>query len=186
MDNLNKNAINNGVIIAIISIAIQLIIYYAMPSLFGSVGTGIGIWVVLLIIYVLLTLDLRKKIGGFWSFKDALKGIFLMSLIANAGSAVFNFIFYKFLEPNAYDKIIGFVTEGLTGTYEKMGMSQDKVDEAIAQVETSLKSQFQPSILDFLKTLGISILVGFVMSLIFAAIFKKNPPMFAPAEEAES
>ncbi|MBU1373347.1 MAG: DUF4199 domain-containing protein [Bacteroidetes bacterium] len=186
MENLNKNAINNGVIIAIISIAIQVIMYYAMPSLFGSFATGIGIWAILLIIYVLLTIDLRKKIGGFWLFKDALKGIFLMSFIANAGSAIFTFIFYKFIEPNAYDKIVGFVTEGLTATYEKMGMSQDKVDEAITQVEKSLKTQFQPDILDFLKSLGIAILVGFVMSLIFAAIFKKSPPMFAPAEEVES
>ena len=62
MENLNKNAINNGVIIAIISIAIQVIMYYAMPSLFGSFATGIGIWAILLIIYVLLTIDLRKKI----------------------------------------------------------------------------------------------------------------------------
>jgi hypothetical protein len=186
MENLNKNAINNGVIIAIISIAIQVIMYYAMPSLFGSYVTGIGISCVLLVIYVLLTLDMKKKIGGFWTFKEALKGIFLMSFIANVGSSIFNFIFYKFIEPNAYDKIVGFVTEGLTSTYEKMGLSQDKMDEALSQVEKTLKSQFQPSILDFIKALGIAILIGFIMSLIFAAIFKKNPPMFTPAEEAES
>jgi cell division protein FtsN len=64
-----------------------------------------------------------------------------------------------------------------------MGMSGDKLDEAVEKATESLKAQYMPSIGDFFKNLVIAILVGFVLSLIFAAIFKKNPPMFAPVEE---
>jgi len=186
MENLNKNAINNGIIIAVISIAIQLMTYYAAPSLLGSTWFGIGISLVSIVIYILFTIDLRKKIGGYWTFKEALKGIFVMSLIANVSATVFNFIFYKFIEPGAYDRVKGYVVEGLTTTFEKMGMTGDKMDEAIEKATESLKAQYQPGPLDFLKNLGIAILIGFVMSLIFAAIFKKNPPMFAPVDETES
>jgi hypothetical protein len=185
MENLNKNAINNGIVIAIIGIAIQLLTYYAAPAMLGATWFGIVTGVIILGVYVLLTLDLKKKVGGYWTFKEAFRGIFFMSLVANISSTVFNFVFYKFIEPSAFDKVVGYVTEGLTSTYEKMGMNQDAIDKAMESVIKNLKAQYQPEPLDFLKTLGILLLVGIVMSLIFAAIFKKNPPMFAPVEEAE-
>ncbi|MEO5912115.1 MAG: DUF4199 domain-containing protein [Pelobium sp.] len=185
MKNLNKEAINNGIIISVISIAIGLLIYYVATSMLGSIWFGITTGVIILAIYVFLTIDLRKKIGGFWTFKEALKGIFLMSLVANVISSLFNFIFYKYIETGAYDKVVGVVTESTTATYEKMGMGQSDIDKATEKVLENLKSTYQPEFLDLLKTLGIAILIGFVLSLIFAAIFKKNPPMFAPIEEAE-
>ncbi len=185
MQNLNKTAINNGFVIAAVGIAIQLLLYYAAPNLLGSFVTGIVIWIILLVLYIIFTLDIRKKIGGFWSFKDALKGIFLMSLIANVSSSIFNFLFYKFVEPGAYDKVSGIITESTTSTLEKMGMSQDQIDKGIEGALKSLKAQYQPSLLDFLKNIAIAILIGFVMSLIFAAIFKKNPPMFVPVDETD-
>ncbi|OAQ39761.1 hypothetical protein A5893_09270 [Pedobacter psychrophilus] len=185
METLNKNAINNGIIIAVITIAIQLLTYYAAPALLGATWFGIATGLIVLVVYILFTIDLRKKIGGFWSFKQALTGIFIMSLVANVVSSVFNFVFYKFVEPDAYEKVKGYVTDGLTATFEKMGMSGDAMDEAVEKATESLKSQYQPSPLDFLKNIAIAILIGFVLSLIFAAIFKRNPPMFAPVEEAE-
>ena len=185
METLNKQALNNGIIIAVIGLAFQILPFYAAPQLLGNTMFGIGIGLISLVIYVFFTIDLRKKIGGFWSFKEALKGIFIMSLVANVIVSVFNFIFYKFIEPNGFDKIKGYVAEGMTSMMEKMGVSGDQLDEAIEKATESLKSQYQPTALDFLKNLLIAIVVGFVLSLIFAAIFKKNPPMFAPIEEAE-
>ncbi|MFC5283966.1 DUF4199 domain-containing protein [Pedobacter alpinus] len=182
---LNKNAINNGVIIAILMIAIQLLTYYAAPQLLGATWYGIVITVVSVIVYIFFVLDLRKKIGGFWSFKIALKGIFIMSLIANLASSVFNFVFYRFVEPGAYEKIKGYVVDGMTSTFESMGMTGDALDKAVESAAESLKAQYMPTPVDFLKNLVIAIMVGFVLSLIFAAIFKKEAPMFAPVEEAD-
>lgn len=180
---LNKLALTNGVIIAVITIAIQLLTYYSAPNLLGATWYGILITIVSLVIYVAFTFDLRKKIGGYWSFKEALSGIFIMSLVANLASSIFNFVFYRFIEPGAYEKVRGYVEDGMTATFEKMGMSGDKLDEAVEKATESLKAQYMPSIGDFFKNLVIAILVGFVLSLIFAAFFKKNPPMFAPVEE---
>jgi hypothetical protein len=39
--------------------------------------------------------------------------------------------------------------------------------------------------MQFFKNLGIAIIVQFVMSLIFAAIFKKEEPIFASTMEEE-
>jgi peptidoglycan biosynthesis protein MviN/MurJ (putative lipid II flippase) len=109
IENLNKAASTNGLIIAIISTVIGVVTYYVFPSMLGSIGFGIGAGVVSLLIYIFFTIDLKKKIGGFWNFKEALKGIFLMSFIAGIIYSLENIVFYKFVETEAFDKIEGFL-----------------------------------------------------------------------------
>jgi hypothetical protein len=185
MEKINNLSINNGLVIAIIGVAIQLLTFYAAPAMLGATWFGIVTGIIVLGVYILFTLDMRKKVGGYWTFKDAFKGLFLMSIVANFTSTAFNYVFYKFIEPGAYEKVIGYVSEGLTVTYEKMGMTQDQIDTALESVVKTLKAQYLPEPLDLLKTAGILILLGVVLSLIFAAIFKKNPPMFTSIEEEE-
>lgn len=186
MENLNKQAINNGVILGILTVALQLIIYYAVPSVIGSITFSIGLSIFSLALYIFFTIDLRKKIGGLWSFKEALKGIFIMSLIGNLLSSVVNFVFFKFIETGAYDKIAPSVEAKAIENLEKFGITdQDAIDKGVEQALEQIKSVYQPDFKSFFITLGTVVIVGFIMSLIFAAIFKKNPPMFAPVEEAE-
>ncbi|HEY1009731.1 MAG TPA: DUF4199 domain-containing protein [Daejeonella sp.] len=186
LQNLNKAAINNGVIIGILSAILGIVIFYTAPALFGSMGFGIGNMVFLLLVYIYFTLDLRKKIGGYWNFRQALKGIFLMAFVAGLIVAVFNFIFYKFIEPGAFATISGHVEEGLRSTFENMGMDEDAADQTVAKQIEQMRSQFDPTIKDFFTNLGIAIVVEFVLSLIFAAIFKKEAPIFAPSENDEA
>lgn len=185
LENLNKAASTNGVIIGILSTVIGVVTYYVFPSLLGSMSFGIGTLVVSLLIYVFFTIDLRKKIGGFWTFKEALKGIFLMSFIAGLIYSLANVVFYKFVEPGAFEKIAGFMESGMSQTFENMGMEQEKIDEAVAKQIEGVKAQYDPTFAQFFKNLGIAVIIQFVMSLIFAAIFKKETPVFASNAEEE-
>lgn len=185
LQNLNKVASTNGIIVGILSVMIGIIVYYAAPSLLGSMAFGIASGVVSLLIYIFFTIDTRKKIGGFWTFREALKGIFLMAFVAGLLYSVVNYAFYKFIEPNAFETVATYMEEGTSSTLEKMGMDQDKIDEAINGQMEAIKEQYNPTIGQFFKNLGIAVLVQFVMSLIFAAIFKKEPPLFAHSMEEE-
>lgn len=186
MENLNKQALNNGIILGIISIALQIIIYYAAPDILGSMTFSLILGLVSLGLYIYFTIDLRKKIGGLWTFKEALRGIFIMSLIGNLLSSVINFVFFKFIETGAYEKIAPSVEAQAIANLEKFGVTdQDAIDKGVEQALDQIKAVYQPDFKSFFITLGTVIIVGFIMSLIFAAIFKKNPPMFAPVEEAE-
>jgi hypothetical protein len=185
LQNLNKEASTNGVIVGILSVVIGIVVYYAAPSLLGSIGFGIASGVISLLIYIFFTIDLRKKIGGFWSFREALKGIFLMAFVAGLLYSVVNFAFYKFIEPNAFETVASYMEKGTSDTFEKMGMDQDSIDEAISGQMEAVKEQYNPTLAQFFKNLGIAVIVQFVMSLIFAAIFKKEEPIFASAIEEE-
>ena len=184
IENLNNLAAKNGLIVGLIGFVITILTFYMAPAMLGSTMYGIGMMVVSLIIYIIFTIDLRRKIGGYWSFKDALRGIFLMAFVAGVVSLGANYIFYNFIEPNAYDKIAGFVSDGLSETFEKLGMDQEQIDKQLEQMQDSLRAQYKPTIMDLLKSLGLAILMEFVLSLIFAAIFKKDRPVFAEVSEA--
>jgi hypothetical protein len=183
--NLNKEATSNGIIVGVLSLVIGIVVFYAAPSLLGSIAFGIVSLVVSLAIYIYFTIDLRKKIGGFWSFREALKGIFLMSFVAGLLYGVVNYAFYKFVEPNGFETVAGYMEAGTSKTFSDMGMEQDQIDEAISAQMEGVKEQYNPTIGQFFKNLGIAVLVQFVMSLIFAAIFKKEEPIFASAIEEE-
>jgi hypothetical protein len=183
MESLNKTASTNGLIIGIITSAVGIVVYYVMPSMMGSISFGVGVGLLSLLLYIVFTLDLRKKVGNYWSFREALKGIFLMAFVAGVVNMLINLIFYKFIEPGAYEKIAGYVGDSMTQNFERFGMDQEKIDQAVAQGLQRLKSQFNPGVMDIFKNLTMQILVQFVMSLIFAAIFKKEHPIFIQKAE---
>jgi hypothetical protein len=184
METLNKHAINNGVILGILSVALQIIIYYAAPSIIGSFTFSIVLTIFSLLIYIFFTIDLKKKIGGFWSFKEALKGIFIMSLVGNALSSVVNFAFFKFIETDAFEKLAPTIEQQAVANLEKFGVTDQKaIDAAVEQALAQVKSIYQPDLKSFAISFATIIIVGFIMSLIFAAIFKKEQPMFASTEE---
>ena len=183
LDNLNKAAVNNGLIIGILSAILGIVVYYVAPALFGSMWFAVGNMIFLLAVYIFFTIDLRKKIGGYWSFRQALKGIFLMAFIAGILLTATNYVFYKFIEPDAFSKISGFIEEGATKTYEAMGMDEDQTELAVSEQLKGMRKQFDPTPMQLLENIGIAILIEFIMSLIFAAIFKKEAPIFAPVED---
>lgn len=173
----------NGLIIGILSVIFGVVVYYVAPALFGAMWFSIANVIFFLILYIFFTIDLRKKIGGYWSFRQALKGIFIMALIASLVATVVNYVFYKFIEPGGFAKISGFVEQGMTKTFENLGMDADAADTEVAKMVDRMRTQFDPTPMEALQNLGTAILVAFVMSLIFAAIFKKEAPIFAPVED---
>lgn len=182
LENLNKASANNGLIIGILSAVFGIVVFYVAPALFGSMWFGIGNTILFLLIYIFFTIDLRKKIGGYWNFKQALRGIFLMAFVAAIVATVINFVFYKFVEPEAFSKISGFIEDGMLKSFENMGMDADTADVEVAKAVDRMKGQFDPTPVQAAQNLGIAILVAFVMSLIFAAIFKREAPIFATIE----
>ncbi|WP_051189779.1 DUF4199 domain-containing protein [Daejeonella oryzae] len=181
--NPKKLAINNALIWAAINIAIFLLIYYVKPELMGSfVFTGIQILIGIgLAVY--FCLDMRKQVGGYWSFKEALGSIFLMFFVQAIIVFFFTIIFAKFLEPDYAVKMKEIVSVSTQEMLEKMGMDQDKIDEAMAESDKRLEEQFNPGIKQILIGLATVAIMYFVGALIFAAIFKKDRPVFLNSPE---
>ena len=182
--NVRGEAVKNGLIWAAVNIAIFLITYYVKPDLMGSfVWIGLQ-FVIGIALASYFCIELRKKAGGYWSFKEALSNIFIMFMVQALTVYFFTILFAK-IEPSYVPKMKSMMEKTMTGVLEKSGMDQEKIDEFSAKNEAEFEKQLNPGITDILKTLGISVVMYFIGALIFAAIFKKDPPFFAPSVQEE-
>lgn len=181
--NVRKIAITNALIWAVINIIIFLLAYYAAPTLmanptFGFITIAIGIG---LAIY--FTLDLRKKIGGYWSFREALGNIFLMFFVQMVIYTAFATAFAKWIEPEYANMMRDATLNATTKMAEAFSSDQEVIDKMIEEAEKNVEKQVNPGFMDFIQGLAIAAIFYFIGALIFAAIFKRERPVFAPVEE---
>lgn len=174
-----------GLIWAAINIVILLLIYYAVPQLIGTwkqstvqmvVGIGLAIY---------FTLEIRKQIGGFWTYREAISTIFVLFITPSIIVFFFSLAFGKWIEPRYNDIISEATLNATTELMEKISSDQDVIDETIAETEVALKKQLNPSFFDMIKSIGFSVLIYFIFSLIWAAIFKRDKPIFFSRSETE-
>jgi len=179
VDNPGKLALNNALIWSVVNITIFLISYYVAlidSFVWNGVQTIIGIG---LAIY--FCMDIRKKIGGYWSFRQALSSIFLMFFIQGAIVFLFTIIFAK-IEPGYVLKMKE-ISMNAVQLLEKIGMNQDEIDKAVAASESEIEKKLNPGVPQFFIGLATIALMYFIGALIFAAIFKKDPPIFLQKTE---
>lgn len=178
-----RAAITNALIWAVINIIIFLLVYYASPTMmanpaFGFITIAIGIG---LAIY--FTIDLRKKIGGYWSFREALGNIFLMFFVQVVIYSVFTTAFAKWIEPEYANMMREATLNATTQMAETFSSDQEQIDKMIEEAEKSIEKQVNPGFMDFVQGLAIGAIFYFIGALIFAAIFKRERPVFAPVDE---
>ncbi len=188
---VKKKAIINGVILGIISLVLSIISLYILKSatslMTSSVINFFVNYIIFLAVAILFTIQLRKAIGGYWSFSTALKNIFIMlaiaAVIGTVGIGIFNMV-----NPNVQIEAIE-NTQNLTiEMMEANNMADDQIDTMLENLDQQKESLANMSIGQNLKGLAIALVLYFVLALILAAIFKKEKPLFrtpaAPSDEA--
>lgn len=184
--NAKKIAFINGLVWTGINLFILLVTYYAMPQLLGNAAYGIVSMVISLGLAIYFTLDLRKKVGGYWSFKEALSNIFIMFFVQQLLYTALVLGFGKYVEP-AYNDYMREVTLNASVQMAEAfgGGDSEMVDNMIAEAEASVEKSLNPSFMDFIQAQAIAVIVCFILALIFAAIFKRERPVFAQVVEDE-
>ena len=110
----------------------------------------------------------RKNKNGFIEFKDAVKSGIVYSLVLCVILAIFNYIYYKYMVPDAVEYFASEVKKTMVAAKAK--------EEDITKNLETVKSYFG-SFRMFMSTL----ILGILLSLIAGAILrKKNPHTFNP------
>ncbi|MEO8884828.1 MAG: DUF4199 domain-containing protein, partial [Mucilaginibacter sp.] len=155
MENLDseikKNALNNGLLLGVIMLILGIVTFYimiSMESALGVIAVPIIFSVILPIaVTIFFTIDLRKKIGGFWDFKQATTGIFIMCIVSFAIQTVGrDLLFAKFIEPDMAQKTQDAVVKATTAMMEKSGAPQEKIDKQIESTQKQFDSQVNPTV----------------------------------------
>jgi len=183
--NAKKIAVTNALIWAAINIIIFLLIYYAAPSLMGNFAYGLIQLAIGIGLAIYFTVDLRKKIGGYWSFREALAHIFIMFIVQVVVVTLFTTAFAKWLEPSYADTMREITLNATTRMAETLTSDQDQVDKIIEEAEKNIEKQINPGFTDVIQGLAIAAIFYFIGALIFAAIFKRERPVFRTVGDDE-
>lgn len=179
---LRKKSAFTGILLGVVLVVLSVISFYFITTIatsFWMISFGPIIFSVLipLAVAALFCSDLRKKVGGYWTFKQAVTGIFIMFFVAYVVNYIgYNLLFTKVVEPHAVEKTRDKIVGASTSMMEKQGLDQDKIDEQTEKMNQQFDLQNNLTVGKVITGIAISLIFMFVIALIFAAIFKKDPP----------
>jgi hypothetical protein len=162
-----RTALKWGVIIGIINI-----LYSTAIMATGQIGNqSLGYAVYLIVgvgIYLALN-DFKKENSGFLTFGQGLGLGTMMSAILGLISSFYSFAYMKFIDSSIPDQIL----KNAEREMEKKGLPDDQIEQAMQYS----KMFMSPGVM-FVAGVFFTVLLGFVLSLIIAAIMKKDKPVF--------
>lgn len=180
-EEVKKEGIKYGIYLGIISLVISILSTYVLVNSSNfktsSIATGAIALILVIALSAYFAVLIRKVAGGFWSFSEALKGIFIMLaisvIISTVGGALFNAVNP---EPQqiVFDKTINNTIEMM----EDMGVDDDLIDKQVADLEQKRDGLREFSFMQTLKGLGVALIMYFILALILAAILKRERPVF--------
>jgi len=162
-----RTALKWGVIIGIITILFSTAIMVSGQN--GNQLLGLVVYVILAVGIYLAMNDFKKENHGFMSYSQGLGLGLLKCTIVGLISSFFTFAYMKFIDPTIAEQMMKKAVEEM----EKKGLSDDQIEKAM---EYS-KMFINPGVLFIVSLIG-TIFIGFIFSLIIAAILKKDKPVF--------
>lgn len=166
---IKKIALNYGVLLALLSIVLQVISYV----LDAHIDRPWWLSVLQMVISVgVLSMGIKAyKTGnaGYLTIGQALKTGVAISLIAGIIAVVFNYIFINYIDPDFIQKTLEFSHEQMLES--NPNMAQKDIDMAM-----DLSARFMsPLWMSAFALLG-TLFFGFIISLVIGLVMKKNPP----------
>ena len=166
---IKKIALNYGVLLALLSIGLQVISYVLdvhidRPWWLTVLQTLISVGVLVMGIKAYKTEN-----SGFLTIGQALKAGVAISLIAGIIAVVFNYIFMNYIDPDFIQKTLDFTQQQMIES--NPNMAQKDIDMAM-----DMSAKFMSPLWMSAFALIATMFFGFIISLIAGVIMKRNPP----------
>ena len=159
-----KNNMNFGAIAGFAIIIFSLILYFL--NIEQGFTISLLIYVILIAVIVIGTKQLRDKImNGSMSYGRALGSGTSISLFASVIIAFYMYVFFKFIDPDALEKLYLMMEDQL---YQK-GMPEEEINMAL-----EMSKKFTTPISIAISTVFSYVFWGFLFSLITSIFLKKK------------
>ncbi len=160
-------ALKWGVISGIVSVVFTLILF--LTNQIGNQALGFFPLVFAIVLIVLAMREYRSLNEGYLSFGEGFGVGALVAAIGGLISATFSTIYTTFVDTTFYERLADTMQE----QWEKQGLSDVQIEQA-----SEMTKMFQSPGLLFAIGLISSVIGGIILSLIIAAIMRKNRPVF--------
>lgn len=173
-----STTVRYGLIAGLLIASIQFALHYISLELSQNVSIASAVGIILPIIFMALGVKAEREFQeGLISFGEALKTAFFVFMIASIISGVISFVHMQTWSDETWQQIGAIQMETAKGMMEMFGVDELEIDDAIASEEfdVDLIKESTASIGILLLGLLGSAIFGLILSLIVAAIMKRNP-----------
>jgi len=181
---MNRNtAVRLGVSYAIVSIIIFLLQALLDGGMAVKLLLGLAALATVIAIPIIFIRKNRMDLGGYISFWAVFKLTFTGLLIGGVISTVFSLAYITYIDQDYPEKVLVQALESQK-KFMQSTMSRDQMEEIMQETEESIVDGFTP--VGMAKTFMWYALFYLVLSLIFAAFMKKDPPPTHGSELTDS
>ena len=168
------HSVRYGLILGALNVVFTAGVFLIDYRLIQNPLVGFLIFGITIAILFIAGFELRKKNGGYLSFKAALKSSFIIYAIAAVLMVAYNLLQYNVFTPEIAQELQKETLNQQVMVWESFGMSDEQIDEnAAAMQERNLFGLTWQ-----LVGLAGNLFFGLIISLIVAAIVKKKEPEF--------
>lgn len=166
---IKKIALNFGVLLALLSIGLQVISYVLDVHIAPPWWLSVLQMLISVGIIIMGLKAFKAANSGYLTLGQALKTGVAISLIAGVIGVIFNYFFMNYIDPDFIQKTLAASQEQMI--LNKPDMTQKELDMAM-EMSTKFMS---PLFISAFAIIGV-LFYGFIISLIAGLIMKKNPP----------
>jgi amino acid transporter len=170
-----------GVALTVFSIVSYYIILSATSVVLISSTPFIFSVLLPIVLVVVLCLNFRKRVGGWWTMREAATGIFIMFFTAFVIQfALRDQLFAKVIEPRMAEKTQAAMTASVSKFLTEKKTSPDIIKKKLDEIHQEFEAQKDVTLGRQIVSLGFSIIFMFVLAIIFAAFFKREAQVYNP------
>jgi len=169
-----NHSVRYGLILGALNVAFTAGVFLIDYKLIQNPLIGFLIFGITIAILFIAGFELRKKNGGYLSFKNALRSSFIIYTIAAVLMVAYNLLQYNVFTPEIAQELQKDALNQQVMVWESFGMSDEQIDENAAAMED--RNLF--GLTWQLVGLAGNLVFGLIISLIVAAIVKKKEPEF--------
>lgn len=185
MENLNnvirkegalRGLLFGGILLVVNILLVYCTAYWVTSPLVYFFISFLGTYVIQVGLTLFLTGNLRKKIGGLWSLKQAATGIFFILLVTYVISTGGRWLYFTLIDKPAMEAANTNSVTIRRQALEYAHRPQKDIDATIAEMQKSLAQGKEFTVGKTVQDFIISVILLFTVALILGALYKRERP----------
>ena len=172
MEAIRKNAMKFGLFLGMFIIVATTLIYTIDLNLFTAPWYGIVNLMIIIFFGAYSSIQAKKIMGGFITFKETFSSFFITITIGLLISTTFSILLFNFIDPEAKKTITENVIKMTIGMMEKFGGKPEDMNKVIKQMQETDSFGFYGQA----KGLAFNLIIYSIIGLITALIIKRERP----------
>lgn len=167
-----KLATSYGLYLGLALILITVLIYAFDISLMTEWYYTPIVYLIIIVLGTMAVKKAKKFHTGIFSFKEAFTSYFVTILIGLVISTLFSLILFSVIDTDAASTLQEITMEKQAEMFEKFGMTEAQINEAMAEVQKTDFFSFK----NIAISLAIQLVIFSIIGLIVALIFREKDP----------